>query len=44
MEGRRKKREKRDREGKGEKGRGEEVFLEFVAVLIICSDEGVFMV
>ena len=35
---------RRDREGKGEKGRGEKWFLEFVAVLIICSDVGVFMI
>ena len=38
------KREKIDREGKEERGRGEEGFLEFVVVLIICSDEGAFMV
>ena len=38
------KREERDREGKGERGRGEERFLEFVVVLIIRSDEDAFMV
>ena len=30
--------------GREREGRGEEGFLEFVAVLIICSDEGAFMV
>ena len=38
-------RKERKEIGKGRKrGRGEEGFLEFVVVLIICSDEGAFMV